>query len=59
MSGRVKVRYYRALARLRYCVESATREPSVDNLECKSIGVLQGLQALIPARSKISRVYRR
>lgn len=40
-----------------YCVGSLTGVPSPDNLECMSIGVLQGLQALMPARSKISRIY--
>jgi hypothetical protein len=59
MFGRVNVRYYSAPAKLMYCVELATGVPSADNLECMSTGVLQGLQALVLARSKMSRVYYR
>lgn len=38
---------------------STTRGPSLDNLECMSMGMLQGLQLLISVLSKMPSVYYR
>lgn len=48
MFGGVKVRYCSALAKLRYCVESVTRELSTDNLECRSTGGIARLASAHP-----------
>jgi hypothetical protein len=58
MSGRVKVRYWRAPARLRYSVGSATEGPAkVESLGDVSTGVVADLQAVMPALSKIFAAY--
>jgi hypothetical protein len=52
------VRYWRALARLRYRAGLENSAPSlVESLERVSIGVAIGLQFNMLARSKISRAY--
>ncbi|KAJ0647709.1 hypothetical protein HanLR1_Chr15g0564671 [Helianthus annuus] len=58
ISGRVNVRYCKAPARLRYSVGSETGGPSdALSLDERSTGVLQGLQADMLARARISLAY--
>jgi hypothetical protein len=58
MSGCVKVRYWRALARLRYSVGSATGGPAeAESLGDVSTDVVASLQAVMPALSRISVAY--
>lgn len=57
MSGLVNVRYYKAPARLRYKVGSATGGPDPSNLADKSADVRDGLQLSIDVRTRISLAY--
>jgi hypothetical protein len=58
MSGHVKVRYWRAPARLRYSVGLAMGGPAeAESLGDMSTGVVADLQAVMPALSRISAAY--